>query len=79
MASDGVNFFAVWMDRRNGGAWNAYDIFGARVSASGEVLDRNGLPICTGAGANFYPSVAFDSENYFVVWSDNREWSMPCA
>jgi Regulator of Chromosome Condensation (RCC1) repeat protein/Calx-beta domain-containing protein/Big-like domain-containing protein len=76
VASDGVNFFAVWMDRRNhnyteGGS--DYDIYGARVSPSGEVLDRMGIPICTAPRMQFYPSVAFDGQNYLVVWGDNRD------
>src|SRR6185295_11845181 len=64
---------AVWMDRRGGESWNDYDIYGARISASGEVLDRNGIAICRGSGSKFYPSVAFDGQNYFVVWSDGRD------
>jgi hypothetical protein len=76
VASDGVNFFVVWMDRRNhnydsGG--NDYDIYGTRVSPTGEVLDRNGIAVCTASRAQMYPSVAFDGQNYLVVWSDNRD------
>ena len=74
VASDGANFFAVWMDRRNReSAWTEYDIYGARISASGEVLDPAGIPICTSVSSQWYPSVAFDGNNFLVVWSDGRD------
>jgi hypothetical protein len=74
IASDGTNFLVVWIDMRNrDSSW--FDVYGARVSASGEVLDPGGIPICTNVSAAYYPAVAFDGANYLVVWSDDRDQS----
>lgn len=77
IASDGVNFLLVWRDPRNS-ATNGNDIYGARVTLDGTVLDPNGIPISTFAnydpnpGNQYIPSVAFDGTNYMVVWVENR-------
>jgi len=70
IASDGTNFFIVWRDPRNS-ATNGYDVYGARVSHLGVVLDMIGIPISTSTGdiqVTATPSVAFDGTNYLVVW-----------
>src|SRR2546429_7896352 len=66
------DYFVVWADKRNYGS-TEYDIYGARVSATGEVLDPTGIPICTDPGRQTSPRVAFDGEKYLVVWEDDRE------
>ena len=50
-----------------------FDVYGARVSALGEVLDPGGIPICTNVSTAYYPAVAFDGANYLVVWADDRD------
>ncbi len=80
IASDGINFFVVWRDRRNF-ATNGYDIYGARVTPDGTVLDPDGIPISTvpnadpNPGNQYIPSVAFDGTNYLVVWTELRDAS----
>jgi hypothetical protein len=65
---NGTNYFAVWSDWRDEG-----DIYGARISTAGIVLDPTGIEICTTSVAEKdLPSVAFGDVNYFVVWSDFR-------
>jgi hypothetical protein len=67
--SPGSNTLVVWADRRRGGLTN---IYGARVSESGKVLDPAGIAISTARDSQLHPQVAFDGVNYLVVWSDNR-------
>ena len=77
IASDGNNFFIVWRDARNYGT-NSWDIYGARISPDGTVLDPDGIAISTFAnidpspGNQYFPSVAFDGTNFVVVWIANR-------
>ncbi len=63
---DGTHYFVVWADTRNGRA----DIFGARVSRDGTVLEPNGFPIRVSAFNKDRPAVAFDGTQFLVVWSE---------
>ncbi len=71
VASDGDGFLVVWEDLRNQ-AQSSYDIYGARVTADGKVLDPDGFPIAVGGAAEAAPSVAFNGADYLVVWQDFR-------
>ncbi|NOR17775.1 T9SS type A sorting domain-containing protein, partial [candidate division WOR-3 bacterium] len=70
IAFDGCNFLTVWSDYRS--SLNSPDIYGARVSPSGNVLDPAGLAISTAAEQQISPAIAFNGSNCLVVWSDNR-------
>src|SRR5213075_2593742 len=72
VAANGNGYFVVWADKRTYGS-TEYDIYGARVSSAGEVLDPVGIPICTDPGRQTSPRVAFDGQKYLVVWEDDRE------
>ena len=61
-------YLVVWQDDRSG----TNDIYGTRVTTSGNVLDPPGIAISTATGRQNYPSVAFDGTNFLVVWSDER-------
>jgi hypothetical protein len=67
VASDGTSFLVVWSDERSAVA----NIYGARVSQSGTVLDPGGIAIST-ADLQEKPSVAFGAGYYMVVWEDER-------
>jgi len=69
---DGANFLVVWKDRRSG---NADDIYGARVTPAGVVLDSSGIPISMGSGERDNPSLGFDGADFLVVWEDYRSGS----
>jgi hypothetical protein len=66
---DGTNYLVVWF---HGTHESTFDVYGARVTTSGVLLDTVPLLIATGTYRQWFPSVAFDGTNYFVVWQDNR-------
>ena len=49
-----------------------WDIFGARVDRSGEVLDGAGIAISTRSPDQVDPAVTFDGANYLTVWADGQ-------
>jgi len=67
---DGTDFFVVWTDQRNG-IYNP-DVYGARVTRAGAVLDPSGIAISTAAYSQYRPTVAFDGTNLLVTWADGR-------
>jgi len=72
VAFDGTNFVVVWEDFRSN---FDYDLYGARVTEGGEVLDPDGFPISAQRGVNeARPAIAFSGGNYFVTWMDARRY-----
>lgn len=73
VSSDGRDYLVVWFDERNddSGAWNA-DVYGARVSEAGAVLDPDGIAISTAPSNQIRPAVAWDGNTHLVVWQDRR-------
>ena len=69
VACNGSDFLVVWGDDRSG---PNDDIYGARVSSAGAVLDPAGIAICTAEGSQGYPSVTCDGSHFLVVWGDDR-------
>lgn len=61
-------WLVTWIDTRRG----EDDVFGARVSPGGAVIDPNGIAVSTAAGAQRPWSVAFDGTNYIATWEDRR-------
>jgi len=68
VAFGATSYLAVWSDYRSS---STYDIYGARVSTDGTVLDT-AIAISTAATSQYSPSVAFDGTNWLVTWQDNR-------
>jgi len=65
-------FFVAWTDNRNDPGAN--DIYGARVTSDGKVLDSSGIQICVDPAAQDAPSVIFDTGSKRVIasWADLR-------
>ena len=68
VAFGGGCYVSAWLDRRSGNS----DIYGSRISASGQVLDSNGIRISSAAGSQEMPAAAFDGTNFIIVWDDWR-------
>jgi hypothetical protein len=64
VAFDGTNYFVVWVDYG--------DVYGARVSEDGAVLDQPPISISREGSAGEDPRVAFSGTNYLVAWTDSR-------
>ncbi|MCX6842017.1 MAG: hypothetical protein NTX53_07050 [candidate division WOR-3 bacterium] len=63
----GASFVVAWDDGwSSGGA----DVYCARVSSAGTVIDTNGIVLPLGADAQQLPAVAFDGTNYLAVWQE---------
>ncbi|WP_108072245.1 hypothetical protein [Vitiosangium sp. GDMCC 1.1324] len=70
VAWSGREFLVVWQDQLPGAGED--DIFGARVTREGTVLDPAGFPISTAPGAQQNPDVAWTGSRFLVVWEDTR-------
>ncbi|WP_284721215.1 hypothetical protein [Polyangium sorediatum] len=69
VAYNGTNYLAIWEDRRPGAT---ADIYGARLTTSGTVLDPSGIAISQATGSEYYPSVASLGADWLVAWTDGR-------
>jgi hypothetical protein len=58
----------AWEDTRNINT-TGWDIYGARLSSDGRILDLNGLAIATNSGSQLTPAAAYGPD-FFVVWDD---------
>jgi hypothetical protein len=70
VASDGkTGWLVAWADFRSG---TDYDVYAARVSPEGRVLDANGLAVATGrlgGPSQWMPAVAWSDGAYLLSWS----------
>jgi|GEM_PF-1728696 len=60
VAFDGNIFLVTWDGRQ--------DIYGARVTRDGTVLDPDGFAICSATGVQGFPTVGFNGTSFWVVW-----------
>ncbi len=68
LAYNGTDYLVAWEDSRNG----SMDIYAARVTSSGTVLDPGGIAVSTDGSAQYPPAVTFNGDDYVIVWSDYR-------
>jgi len=74
IAFDGTNFMVVWEDFRRSPLDG--DIYGARITPEGIVLDPDGFPIAASEDIKQEsPDIGYDGNNYMVVWTDNSPGS----
>jgi len=69
VAFDGTNFLVVWQHTVSGNSW---DIFAARVSLAGTLLDPTPIVVSNAPNAQIAPAVAFSDGVFLVVWQDAR-------
>jgi hypothetical protein len=73
VAPFGTNFLVVWQDARASlSTATRWDIYGARVTAGGQVLDPSGIPICATVPIQTNVAVAANGSQALVVWADFR-------
>ncbi len=70
-------FLVTWQDiRPSAGSGQAsgkdYDVYAARISAEGKVLDPEGIQVSGGAHNQATPVVCFDGTNFQLLWRDLR-------
>jgi hypothetical protein len=75
VASLGTNFLVAWNHRPAGTSYD--EIYGARVTTAGTVLDAGGFAICTATNSQAMPAVGSNGTDYFVVWHDYRNSVQP--
>ncbi len=69
VAWNGSTYLVVWSDHRSGVLG---DIWGARVTNGGTVLDPSGKAISTATGQQDWPAVASNGSDFMVTWDDHR-------
>ena len=75
IAWDGTNYLVVWQDQRA----ETFDIYASRISADGQILDPDNIPISTMENDQLRPAMTWNGDVYFVVWQDRRgsqEWAI---
>jgi uncharacterized delta-60 repeat protein len=73
IAWNGQLYLVGWCDQRaSTPSLSEFDIWAARVSQAGAVLDSAGIPLCTAAGLQNAPAVSARTDKFFVCWNDLR-------
>ncbi|HEY6226635.1 MAG TPA: hypothetical protein VI282_05885, partial [Verrucomicrobiae bacterium] len=67
VASNGADYFVIWHDWRSN---YDVDIYGARVSRDGWILDPNGIGIRVGNAGQDKFAVASNGSDYLIVWTE---------
>jgi hypothetical protein len=67
---DGENYLIVWQDKRKGKLW---DIYGARVSPSGDIPDPPIQLTFTGQSDRWNPVLSWNGNHYLVVWESTQQ------
>jgi len=65
VAFDDTCFLAAWSE-----GMEQPDVFAARVSASGDLMDTAAIQLCSDADMDLYSSIGFDGTYYLVMWEE---------
>jgi hypothetical protein len=65
ITSNGTDYFLAWRDNRD---LQTYQVFGARITHAGTVLDPNGIAISGANGGYPSPRVAWDGTRWYATW-----------
>jgi MYXO-CTERM domain-containing protein len=71
VASNGTDYLVAWQDSRG----PSVDVYAARVTSTGTIVDGAGLALSTAGNAQSFPSAASNGTEYLVVWQDLRSFS----
>jgi hypothetical protein len=63
-----TKYLVAWYDRRAG----EDDVYGARITPSGGVLEPGGVPVSTAPSVQASPAIQFGAGQFFAVWQDWR-------
>jgi len=74
VAFDGSNFLVAWESQGTQYDPSTTDIYAARVSPNGAVLDPSGISIAISSEAQLSPHVDCDGVNCMVVWIDRKNY-----
>lgn len=66
---DGTNYFVTWHVYQPE-KFRLADVFGTRISTSGQVLDEKPSPIATGAAHQWGPGVAYGGGKLLAAWNE---------
>jgi len=69
VASDGTNFLVVWTDNRNYSTINYTDIYGQKVSGTGDLLGNN-FRISHLERVQNWPAIGYGGGQYLITWFD---------
>src|SRR5438128_8621996 len=76
VGANGSGYFVAWEDYRNFNGGAQYDVYGARITSAGIVLDTNGIPIATGPLQYFLalgsPAVGASQNDFLIVWENQK-------
>ncbi|MBA4388091.1 MAG: hypothetical protein C0404_08930 [Verrucomicrobia bacterium] len=70
VAFAGGVFLVAWSDLRNG---KDFDIYAARITPDGKVLDKDGFLVAGGLRNQYGPTVAPGDSKFLVAWQDYRD------
>jgi len=68
VATDGDIYLAVWQNAVGGG-----EIYAARISRDGALLDQTGIPVAIPPRSGEKPQVAWTGDRFVVVWQNGEE------